>query len=83
MTYIRVHHGDQLFGWLEVSVEELKLRDVRDSLDLLANSIATVLSNQHLLKSSVEQHQLLSELFSSMNEGVVLLDSSRRFIRCN
>lgn len=83
MTYIRVRHGDQLFGWLELSDDDLKQRDVRDSLDLLANSLATVLSNQHLLKSSVEQHQLLAELFSSMNEGVVLLDPTLRFIRCN
>ena len=80
---MQVRYGNKIYGWLETDAEELKKREVRDSLELLANSLAVQLNNHHLLVSTVQQHQLLEELFSSMNEGVLLMDSNGVLVRFN
>lgn len=82
-AFVQVRYGNKIYGWLETDAEELKKREVRDSLELLANSLAVQLNNHHLLVSTVQQHQLLEELFSSMNEGVLLMDSNGVLVRFN
>ncbi len=82
-AFLQVRYGNKIHGWLETDAEELKNRDVRDSLELLANSLAVQLNNHHLLVSTVQQHQLLEELFSSMNEGVLLMDAKGSLVRLN
>lgn len=82
-AFLQVRYGNKIYGWLETGADDLKNRDVRDSLELLANSLAVQLNNHHLLVSTVQQHQLLEELFSSMNEGVLLMDAKGSLVRLN
>lgn len=72
---VQIRVENQVFGWLETTPDALQHREIQNSLDRLANSIGIVLTNRRLLVSTVRQHRILTEVFSSMNEGVVLLDA--------
>lgn len=73
---IQVAAVGQTFGWLIAPREAVETRESRSSLDRLAASIAVALSNRRMLMRSTRQHAILRDLFSSMTEGVALLDET-------
>ena len=83
LATLQVKHGEHVIGWLVAPRAALEEREKRNSLELLGHSIAVMMANRRLLLSTIEQHRLLSALFLSMNEGVVLLDAAGRIVRSN
>lgn len=73
----------RLLGWLATSHTVENDPEALRGLNLLASSLGVVLSNQQLLQSIANQHRMLEEVFSSMAEGVAILDHDGLLLKHN
>lgn len=72
-----------VFGTLEVPEYIPITPDRRDSLQRLANSIAIVLTNEHLVRQLAKEHATLNTVFESMTDGVLIIGRTGRILYAN
>ena len=72
-----------VFGTLEVPEGIPITPDKRDSLQRLANSIAIVLTNEHLVRQLAKEHATLNTVFESMTDGVLIIGRTGRILYAN
>lgn len=72
-----------MFGTLEVPEGIPITPDKRDSLQRLANSIAIVLTNEHLVRQLAKEHATLNTVFESMTDGVLIIGRTGRILYAN
>ena len=73
----------RLLGWLATSRSVENDPEAVRGLNLLASSLGVVLANHQLLHSIANQHRMLEEVFSSMTEGVAILDHDGLLLQHN
>ncbi len=79
---IDVTFGSRVCGHLIASADALSAPQLR-SLARLARSLAIVLENERLYRTSHRQHATLAAIFESMNEAFLLLDGKARILYAN
>lgn len=80
---IAIEFGERRCGWLLPSGPNANQASVRDSLARLARSLAIVLENERLYRTSLRQHALLNAIFESMREAFLLLDGQAQVVYSN
>ncbi|MEW9700939.1 ATP-binding protein [Paenibacillus sp. SI8] len=84
--HIPVHAGSLLLGEMTVLHETGKSVDVeanRAFLRTFANTIAIILQNDLLLRSTQHEHATLNAVLESMSDAVVLIDVEHRVVYAN
>ncbi|MBQ9240887.1 MAG: HAMP domain-containing protein [Duodenibacillus sp.] len=80
---IAIALGGDVFGWLRIAADDSLSADRKASLMRLANSIAVVLANEHLIGELAREHETLNTVFKSMTDAVIIIGRSGKIVYAN